>query len=559
MCIRDSLGIELYDVQMLAANAIINRKVAEMATGEGKTISAIPAAVFGALLGSGVHVATPNTYLAQRDHDELKDVYEALGLSVAMLDPEDNDTGKKKAAYGSDITYGPGYEFGFDYLRDQLTLKEEKRLPPGQAILRGLQNSTLRDSRVQRGLGFSIIDEIDNVLIDDATSPQVLSEYQPGEAKDKAVVGLARKVVGKLDQDVHFHEPAPDQIELTDAGKQKIHDKDLSIPINQLVRPWANYVEAALRAEHVFKRDVHYVVDPEDGIQIVEASTGRIFADRSWQSGLHQAVEAKESLTITPEALPLATITRQRFYQLYQSLSGMTGSAASCADELKSVYKLGVEAIPLRLPSQRKHLPTRALPTAEMKWDAILQDIKKLHRTSRPVLVGTRTIGESLRIGRLLQSASINFELLNGKQDADEAELISRAGLRGAITIATNLAGRGTDIKLPSEVLKLGGLHVIVSECHSSYRTDRQLIGRCARQGQPGSCQTYVSADDWLFTNYAPWLGEAIFELTRGGELSVDIESKVRKLQASIERKQFAGRLQMLEKNERESKAILGQ
>lgn len=550
------LGFDLYDVQMLAANALINRKVAEMQTGEGKTLSAVPAAVYGTLLGSGVHIATPNAYLARRDFEQLRPVFQAIGISAGHLDSQDSNPNQKKSAYGCDVTYGTGYEFGFDYLRDQLLLKAEKQLPPGQAILRGLQSDG-KHTLAQRGLGFAIIDEADNVLVDDATSPQVLSEFQTGQAPDRDAVVLARQIALQLEEDVHFRETLQQTLELTDAGNQFIHQSDISIPTRQLVRPWSDYVESALRAEHSFLRDVHYVID-EEGVQIVDESTGRIFADRSWQSGLHQAVEAKEALMISPEALPLATITRQRFYRLYNSLSGMTGTGTACAAEFKSVYELGMETIPLRIPSQRELLPLRAFPIAGMKWDAILNDVVNFHRRDRPVLIGTRTISESLYLASLLESKSLPFELLNGRQDADEAELVSRAGLRGAITIATNLAGRGTDIKLPHESLQLGGLHVIVSECHFSARVDRQLIGRCGRQGQPGSSQTFVSADDWLFKHHAPWMGQAISELGDNGELSVDLEPRIRQLQSSIERKNFAARLQMLQRQQRDSEIILG-
>ena len=550
------LGFELYDVQVLAANALINRKVAEMQTGEGKTLSAAPSAIYGTLLGGGVHVATPNAYLAHRDFEQLQPVFQSLGISAGYLDSDATDPNQKKFAYQCDVTYGTGYEFGFDYLRDQLLMKAQKQLPPGEAILRGLQNDSQKPL-AQRGLGFAIVDEVDNVLVDDATSPQVLSEFQSGKAPDREAVMLARRMALQLEKDTHFRETQQQTPELTDAGNQFIHQSEISIPTGQLVRPWSDYVESALRAEYTFLRDVHYVLDDE-GVQIVDESTGRIFADRSWQSGLHQAVEAKEAVTITPEALPLATITRQRFYRLYNSLSGMTGTGTACAAEFKSIYELGVETIPLRIASQRQQLPLRSFPIAGMKWDAILHDVVDLHRASRPVLIGTRTISESLYLADRLESKGLPFELLNGQQDADEAELVSRAGLRGAITIATNLAGRGTDIKLPRESLQKGGLHVIVSECHFSSRVDRQLIGRCGRQGQPGSSQTFVSADDWLFQHHAPWLGQAISELGSHGELSVDLEPKIRQLQASLERKQFAARLQMLQRQQRESEIILG-
>ena len=551
------LGLELYDVQLLAGNALVNNKIAEMQTGEGKTISAVPGAVYGGMFGRGVHVATPNSYLAERDYEQLQSVYEAIGLSVGLLHsgegtPQPQDT---KAAYDCDITYGTGYEFGFDYLRDQMILKGQKEQPFGYRTLAGLQGN-FGQPLAQRGFGFSIVDEADNVLLDDATSPQVLSEFQPGDAPDKDAVILARTVALQLESGLHFQEPMPNVIELTPEGEKQIHAANVSIPANQLIRPWQAYVEAALRSEHHFIRDVQYVVG-DDGVRIVDQSTGRIFEDRSWQSGLHQAVEAKEGIEISPESIPLATITRQRFYRLYQNLAGMTGTTHSCIPEFKSIYNLGVETIPLRRPSQRQTLPTRVFDQAERKWDAILKSIVEFQHRGQPVLIGTRTIQESLVLASKLDSAGLSYELLNGTQSGDEAELVSHAGHAGAITIATNLAGRGTDIKLPKCVAESGGLHVIVSECHASYRTDRQLIGRCARQGQRGSCQTFVSAEDWLIETHASWLGKSIKSIASDGEVSIDIEPKIRELQHRLEQEQFANRLRLLRSNQRKNKIVM--
>ena len=291
------LGMELYDVQLIAGNALVNRKIAEMHTGEGKTISAVPGAVFGGLFGNGVHVATPNSYLAQRDYEQLKEIYHSIGLSAGLLPSGEgpSDPTKTKAAYDCDITYGTGYEFGFDYLRDQMILRERKQQPLGHQVLNGLRGRK-GPSPAQRGLGFSIVDEVDNVLIDDATSPQVLSEFQPGEAPDTNAVKLARNLALQLDKGIHFLEPQPGVVELTPDGEGLIHDQAVAIPTRELIRPWKGYVEAALRAEHHFVRNVEYVVG-EEGVRIVDQSTGRIFEDRSWQAGLHQAVEAKEGLS----------------------------------------------------------------------------------------------------------------------------------------------------------------------------------------------------------------------------------------------------------------------
>jgi preprotein translocase subunit SecA len=536
----------------LAADALINHQIAEMQTGEGKTISAVPAAIYGGVFGRGVHVATPNSYLASRDCHELRDVYESLGLSVGLIDSDDDAPDGKTDAYACDITYGPGYEFGFDYLRDQILLKQREALPAGQTLIESLQGKNSTTIAQVRGLGFSIVDEADNVLLDDATSPQVLSEYQAGEAPDKDAVIVAGQLAGQLQPDLHFHEPHPQQIELSPEGLEVIHGPDVDIPFQQLIRPWAKYIEAALRANLKFEKNVNYIVD-DDKIRIVDESTGRIFEDRTWQSGIHQAVEAKEGVPVTPESIPLAQITRQRFYRLYEGLAGMTGTAQNCHQEFKSVYGIGATVIPLRVPSRRLTYPFRTFANQAQKWEAILQSVRKIHQSGRPILIGTRSISESLVIAGMLESAGLKHILLNGRQDAGEAEIVSGAGAAGSITIATNLAGRGTDIKLNQNVKDAGGLHVIVSECQASYRIDRQLIGRCGRQGDPGSSQTFVSADDWLLQTHSPWLAETIRSVARGGEADVDLEPKIRRVQKQLERQNYAVRLSLLEENKRQN------
>ena len=551
--IRRALGMNLYGVQILAAEALIRKQVAQMQTGEGKTISAVPAAVYGGILGGGTHVATPNSYLAVRDHAQLKPVFELLGLSVGLLDTEDSDN--KHEIYACDITYGPGYEFGFDYLRDQLLLKKRQSLPAGTSLLNTLRGRDDAEPAQSRGLNFSIIDEIDNVLVDDASSPQVLSEFQSGVAPDVDAIDLAHRLAAELTLDEHYVEPEPNQIRVTDSGIEFIHDPDIPIPADKLSRPWTKYVEAALRARHLFHRDIHYVLDGQE-VKIVDESTGRIFEDRSWQAGLHQAIQAKEGVEITPESLPLAQITRQRFYRLYSHLSGMTGTAEACVSELNSIYELGMTTIPLRIPSKRIMMPWRVFESDDQKWHAIVDSVLEIQKTCRPVLIGTRTIRESLVVADLLAKKNVEFTLLNGRQDADEAEVVSTAGGPGMITIATNLAGRGTDIKLTDEVRNLGGLHVVVTECHASVRVDRQLVGRSARQGDPGSAQTFASADDWLLKTHGPWLAKSIRQLAVGGEVPLDLEKKFRSIQSQVERQEFAQRLQLLRSSEEQNRIL---
>ena len=551
--IRRVLGMNLYDVQILAANALIHRRVAQMQTGEGKTVSAAPAAVYGGILCGGTHVATPNSYLAERDYEQLRPVFELLGLSVGLL--KTDQPAEKNDVYACDITYGPGYEFGFDYLRDQLILKQRASEAPGTNLLNTLRGREEIMPTQTRGLNYSVIDEIDNVLVDDASSPQVLSEFQPGTASDAEAVQLAQRLAATLSSEIHFIEPSPNHIRLTDTGIQFVHDSDLPIPVEQLLRPWTKYVEAALRARHLFHLNIHYILDNEE-VKIVDESTGRIFEDRSWQAGLHQAIQAKESVTITPESLPLAQITRQRFYRLYKHLSGMTGTAEACKAELNSIYRLEICTIPLRAPSRRILMPWRVFDSADRKWEAIADSVLDIQRTGRPVLIGTRTIHESLVVADYLSRRNVDFDLLNGRQDADEADVVSHAGAPGSITIATNLAGRGTDIKLTDEVRNLGGLHVIVTECHASVRIDRQLVGRCARQGDPGSAQTFASADDWLLKTHGPWLAKSIRQISVNGEVNLNLEQKFRAIQMTIERQEFAQRMDLMRSSEEQNKIL---
>lgn len=543
--VRRVLGFQLYSVQLYASKILAAGSIAEMATGEGKTLSAVPATVVRGLYGAGVHIATPNAYLAERDHELLAPIYELLGLTTALL-PEKASPDEKKVAYQADVTFGTGYEFGFDYLRDQLALRTSAMSQLGSNLIAQLTGNAQSASTAQRGLAFSIVDEADNVLIDDASSPLILSQIPPGEAADGDAIRLAMRLAEELDADSEYTVKTG-RVELSKNGKDRIHRDDVAIPVKQLLRPWASYVEQALHAKLNVLRDVHYVLDGEE-VQLVDATTGRIFADRSWQNGLHQAVEAKEGLKISPESQILAEITRQRFYRLYGQLAGMTGTADNCERELAMVYGTKVVPVPLRQPSRRKTLPMRILPTHGEKYEAILRAVVEMHSTGRPILIGTRTIESSQEIVEGIESLGLPCQLLNGKQDAEEASVVSAAGQSGAITIATNLAGRGTDIKLDERARHLGGLHVIVAECHDSGRIDRQLVGRCARQGDPGSTQTFVSADDSLLEQNGEWLADTIRKLSSSrSDVLLELERKVRGVQLVAERRQAAAREAMLQ------------
>ncbi len=548
--LKRTVKVNLYDVQLLAVIAMTRRCIAQMQTGEGKTFVALTSALHLSLTGRGVHVVTPNIYLAERDHKLAAKVAVPLGISVALL-PEREDASKKTPAYDADVTYGTGHEFGFDYLRDQLTLRERSQQQLGDRLLNNLrQQSSTRRVTMQRGLAYGIIDEADSVLIDDAGSPLVLSFGSNQPAPDADAHMTAKALEEVLQSEQHYIvEASSGRVALTEAGVQRCHAKDVAIPVLQLARPWTEYVQQALRARHLFRRGVHYVVQ-EDEVRIVDETTGRIFEDRSWQDGLHQAIEAAENLPISAEKQAVAQITKQRFFRLYENLCGMTGTAVGCERELSDVYNLTVEPIPLRLPSQRNVLPTRFFVDNNSKYQAIAQDVMLVQQLKRAVLIGTRSIFDSETVAAKLASLNIECQLLNGLQDAAEADIVSRAGHPGSVTIATNLAGRGTDIHLHPAVRANGGLHVIVAECQTSSRMDRQLIGRCARQGDPGSAQAYASAEDHLISLHGPWLVNAMNrEADANGEVDADYSAQLKRIQTTAERQQYASRINMLRRD----------
>lgn len=546
--LRRSCGISLYDVQVMASLALAKGAIAEMQTGEGKTFACAPAAYLHALTSRGVHVATTNRYLAERDHETLLPAFRLLGISSGLLPEQSGSPAEKSAAYRCDITFGTGYEFGFDYLRDQLSSRNASRRPLGTRTIESLFEASAQSGfSVQRGLYYSIVDEADHVLIDDAVSPLILSGCSEGEAADAAVHHAAREMIGQLQSEEHYRvSSGSGRRVLTDSGIDFIHQTSENIPIEHLQRTWTEYVEQALQAQ-TLRRDVHYVVTEEGSVQIVDGGTGRIFTDRTWREGLHQAVEAKEKLTVTSERIALAQITRQRFSRMYERLAGTTGTATACQREFRQVYGLAVEPIPLRTPSSRELWRTRFFVNGSRKWDAIANSVHDLHQQQRPVLIGTSSIADSEQLAQRLLALGLQFQLLNGRQDAQEAEIVATAGCRGIITIATSLAGRGTDIKLGTGVTELGGLHVIVCECSHSVRVDRQLIGRCGRQGDPGSAQIFVSAEDPLIQQHGSWLLRSIQRYAGpDGESTVNFSSQLNRIQRSCERMGYAARSSML-------------
>lgn len=469
------LGMRHYDVQLLGAMALHNGKIAEMKTGEGKTLVATLAVILNSLEGKGVHVVTVNDYLAKRDAEWMGRLYNFLGLSVGVIVAGLSDE-QRKEAYGADITYGTNNEFGFDYLRDNMKFYAEQL--------------------VQRGHHYAIVDEVDSILIDEARTPLIISGASD-ESTD--LYQKVDEVVRTLEKEKHYTvDEKGKTASLTDEGvlyvEEQLGIENLYDTANITAQ---HHVLQSLKAHTVFRRDVDYIVK-DDQVVIVDEFTGRLMAGRRFSDGLHQALEAKEHVTVAAENQTLASITFQNYFRMYDKLSGMTGTADTEAVEFAQIYGLEVSTIPPNRPMVRKDMPDLIYRTRREKMQAIIQAIKELHATGQPVLVGTISIETSELISQLLKREGVPHSVLNAKHHAQEAEIVAQAGQAGKVTIATNMAGRGTDIKLGEGVVELGGLHILGTERHESRRIDNQLRGRSGRQGDPGSSRFYLSLEDDL-------------------------------------------------------------
>ena len=469
------LGMRHYDVQLLGAMALHNGKIAEMKTGEGKTLVATLAVILNSLEGKGVHVVTVNDYLAKRDAEWMGRLYNFLGLSVGVIVAGLSDE-QRKEAYGADITYGTNNEFGFDYLRDNMKFYAEQL--------------------VQRGHHYAIVDEVDSILIDEARTPLIISGASD-ESTD--LYQKVDEVVRTLEKEKHYTvDEKGKTASLTDEGvlyvEEQLGIENLYDTANITAQ---HHVLQSLKAHTVFRRDVDYIVK-DDQVVIVDEFTGRLMAGRRFSDGLHQALEAKEHVTVAAENQTLARITFQNYFRMYDKLSGMTGTADTEAVEFAQIYGLEVSTIPPNRPMVRKDMPDLIYRTRREKMQAIIQAIKELHATGQPVLVGTISIETSELISQLLKREGVPHSVLNAKHHAQEAEIVAQAGQAGKVTIATNMAGRGTDIKLGEGVVELGGLHILGTERHESRRIDNQLRGRSGRQGDPGSSRFYLSLEDDL-------------------------------------------------------------
>ncbi|MEO1639791.1 MAG: DEAD/DEAH box helicase, partial [Pseudomonadota bacterium] len=479
------LGMRHYDVQVLGAWAMLQGQVAEMRTGEGKTLCATLAAGTAAMAGMPVHLMTVNDYLASRDAEEMTPLYAFLGLKTSCV-LEDQSDDERRALYQADIVYGTNKTFAFDYLRDRQVL----RYRPGH-MRRKLEYLTLdptMDELRMRGLHFALVDEADSVLIDEARTPLIISgQVEETAGFDTTLFYQAMDVAKEMEEGCDFTIPKNQKkIELTDEGFDLLDDHSeriggsFDVPV---IRDFT--ITQALSALHLFHRDEAYIVR-DDSVQIVDENTGRTMPDRTWSDGLHQMMEIKEGLEPSPPRETLARITYQRFFRRYGRLSGMTGTATDAAWELWSVYRLPVTIIPTNKKDIRKFASDRVYRTAAAKWDAVAKRTRALNKRGLPVLIGTRSVSASDEASKRLTDAGIAHQVLSAAQDADEAAIVAKAGQEGAVTIATNMAGRGTDIKLSDEIAARGGLHVLLTERHDSRRVDRQLEGRCGRQGQPG-------------------------------------------------------------------------
>jgi len=491
------LGMRHYDVQLYGAWVMLQGKVAEMETGEGKTLTATLAASTAAMAGIPVHVITVNDFLAARDAQWMSPVYHALGLNVGTI-TEGLDLEQRRHAYSRDIVYCTNKQVVFDYLKDRMLLGQENRAL--HLNLEDLYSKTPRTSRLLlRGLCFAIVDEADSVLIDEARTPLIISNranMEEQESMFKHAARIARALESPRDFSVNRTRR---QVDLTDLGRARI--AHMTRPLGSVwngKRRREELIRQGLSALHLFERDRHYLV--RDGeVQIIDEYTGRIMADRSWERGLHQMVEAKEGCPISSHQETLSRISYQRFFQRYLRMGGMTGTAREVASELWSVYRLNVVTIPTNKPSRRTLSKDCLYVLAPQKWRAVVSRVRELHEQGRPVLIGARSVGASEELSKVLGEAGLNHRVLNARQDQQEAEIIARAGQPGRITVATNMAGRGTDIRLAPGIADAGGLHVLATERHDAGRIDRQLFGRAGRQGDPGSCEAILSLDDELF------------------------------------------------------------
>jgi len=560
---RRRLGMRHYDVQILAGAALVHGAILEMQTGEGKTLVATLPLVLYALAGRGAHLATVNDYLARRDAEWMQPIYEALGLKVGIVESQ-MDFDQRRKAYGCDVTYGTAKEFGFDFLKDRLMNRE---MTDGRGDLAAALTGKAVGGQarlLQRPYWFALVDEADNVLIDEARTPLIIAS-PPGEAQamEQALFRFAAEAALVLERDRDFEQDVQKQTcELLGRGRGRVRalDRPPELEPTSLLAIY-DAVERALRARQFFNRDRQYVVR-EGKIVIIDEFTGRAAEGRTWRDGLHQAVEAKEKVEISVPSGHAARITIQDLFARWPHLAGMTGTIATSAREISRTYDVAVGVVPTHRPAIRRRLPPVVCANYQEKLERIVAEIVEMHAINRPVLIGTRSIDKSEDLSRLLTAAGLQHTVLNARHIAREAEIVAEAGQPGQITVSTNMAGRGTDIKLGEGVAELGGLHVICTELHDSARIDRQLVGRCGRQGDPGTWRQFVALDDEiLLAGFGPkrvkWVvaglrsrlggsGESLLRMFRRAQKRVEARHvRQRRVLEYVERQRAEAHIQM--------------
>ena len=561
---RRTVNMRHFDVQVLGGTAMFHRSIVEMQTGEGKTLTATLPMYLRALAGKGAHLATVNDYLAKRDADWMGPIYAALGLTVGIIQTKQPQPERRKA-YSCDVTYGTAKEFGFDFLRDRLLLR---RIREGQTdLLGGMLGQRVTDDEkpVQGEPYFAMVDEADSILIDEARTPLIISAM-PTEEQLLAVecYKWSAGVVGDfVEDDDYDYDHEKKTVELTREGRLKV--RQLAKPPEMDTVGMFNiyqYVERAVKVDKEYTLDRQFVI--RDGeVVIVDEFTGRLSEGRKWRDGIHQAAEAKEGVKVTVETGQAARITVQDFFLRYEFLAGMTGTAASSARELRKIYRCHVVIVPTNRPLIRNRLPDQVFGTADVKWAAVVEEICRLHAEGRPVLVGTRSIDKSEHLSQLLTERGIEHQVLNANRIAEEAEIVAGAGLPGKVTVSTNMAGRGTDIRLGEGIAEIGGLHVICTEMHDAQRIDRQLKGRCGRQGDPGSHRQYLALDDeLLFSGLGPKKSGKLEAIGENANGALDhYERLFRRSQKKVEKRHFRQRRSLMyyEKQRKKVQRQMGQ
>ena len=561
---RRTINMRHFDVQLLGGIAMFHRSIAEMQTGEGKTLAATLPMYLNALVGKGCHLATVNDYLARRDAEWMGPIYRALGMTVGVVETQMSQEERRKA-YQCDVTYGTAKEFGFDFLRDRLLLR---RISEGQGDLLGGMLGHRKESSekpVQQSAFFALVNEADSILIDEARTPLIISALPTEEQKLELECyrWAASNATEFIDEEDYDFDHEKKTVELTREGRQKARtlDKPPELDTIGMVNIY-RFIERAVLVEREYKLDRQYVV--RDGeIVIVDEFTGRLAEGRKWREGLHQAVEARQGVEVTVETGQAARVTIQDFFLRYEKLAGMTGTAIDSAGELRRIYRCHVVRIPTNKPAIRQRLRTLVFGTEDAKWQAVVEEICQLHDKGRPVLIGTRSIDKSEVLSRMLTERGVQHEVLNANHIAAEAEIVKQAGTQGRVTVSTNMAGRGTDIKLGPGVIELGGLHVILTEMHDAARIDRQLSGRCGRQGDPGTYRQYLGLDDdLLLAGLGPKKSDRLKAYGERATGNLDRLSYLfRRAQGRMERRHFGQRraLMYFEKERKKMQQQMGQ